>query len=291
MGKKQTKLRILLWSLIALTLTGMLINLILNGDSQINLFSANIINRSAESVDEHSVNIEGIDKIKFNLYSSDIIIKESDDDKLKIIENSNKQSKKHDSIKISSKGNEVDVYSVLTKKRNLISKIKNPTKTTEIYLPKNFNSDLEIKSNVGDLKIYSDLKVDELILNMKVGDIEIGNIMANRYDINGSVGDINIDRLSGSGNIKSSVGDIECGLENPTGTINIKGKTGDVDVNLLDNSGYDLNTRWSVGEFECNVDIYNTDKDGSSIKGSIGEGPYCNLNISSNVGDVTLKQR
>lgn len=194
-----------------------------------------------------------------------------------------------DSIKIELYSNNPKTYEI-NEENNMIkvvlkNKIRpfnffNKGAVAKIYVPKNYSNNVIVNSGTGDIKIgdvnnanlevksdVGDVKVNSIfrgVINSRVGDIKIKKI--NELNIESKTGDVKVDQVD-TINVKSNTGDIKIGTVNKL--LKIKSKTGDVKIenaNIKENS----NISSDIGD----VKIYK----------AIG----CYVNGNTNVGDIKI---
>lgn len=212
---------IILLSVLAILVTLFMINALNEGISFNRFFSS-------DSVSDELV----IDEIYDNIFkdidietdSGDIYIKESHDDKIKVLiyGEEDKIEINHDDTKLSIEASAPNCYGFCF--NIVIPKI-------EVYVPTNYANHIDIQSSYGDVEIGNipnlildveadcgDIKIEELSLNEDskiredLGDVTIGKTNSIYIDANTDVGEINIannDKKSDiTLTIKSDVGDI-----------------------------------------------------------------------------------
>ena len=81
---------IVLLSIIALSLTGFLVYAMVKGDNM--HFNFNFSNKSMKLIDSYETEITTLEDIKLNLYSTDVEIKESENEKVLVEYYSNKEN-------------------------------------------------------------------------------------------------------------------------------------------------------------------------------------------------------
>ena len=248
---KTNKSIILLIVLIVLTIVGLTTLMICLMNKKINIKSFGIFNQKIENleIDETYENI--YEKINIETEASDIEIKTSDSDNIKIKIYSEKEK-----AKITDKETELDIR-VETKECKFICLNKKISKI-ELYLPENYEKEININNKYGDIDIKSFEKSNINIIE-DAGDIKLEK--ANKVDIKNNYGDIKIDEIK-QGNIKQSAGDVEI---NKVDNIKIKNNYGDIKINEI--SEY-IEIDEDAGDVK--IKTINITKD-SSIKNNVGD--------------------
>lgn len=140
------------------------------------------------------------EKIDINTEAGNVYIKNTNDENIRVIIYGEKDNSKvedtTDILKIT--GN--------TKKCSFIC-INNEVARIEVYLPNNYDKNITITNDVGDIKIE--------------------NFENNQFNVQSDTGDINIDYIK-SADIRVHTGDVKI---NKIDTLNVKSTTGDVIIN------------------------------------------------------------
>lgn len=225
---------IVVLSLLIVLIVAFLVKFI-NTDFKITSFRFNISSVS-NKLQFSKTYSESFEKINVNGDAIDIYIKDSNDANTYLKIYSSKKKYKVDTI-----NNElyINEYS-----KNNINFFNFKVSKLELYVPKDYNKNINIDTKYGDIRIenFNDAKFD---VKSKAGDIKVNsakelNLSNNFGDIKvvnskvlkaqNSAGDIKISRVD-SAQIKNSAGDIKINLINKY--INIKNSAGDIDINNL----------------------------------------------------------
>ena len=195
------------------------------------------------------------EKIEINTEAGNVYIKNTNDENIRVIIYGEKDNSSVENIR--------DVLKITgnTKKCSFIC-INNEVAKIEVYLPNNYDKNVIITNDVGDIKI-------ERFEN-------------NYFDIHSDTGDITIDTIK-SADIKVHTGDVRI---NKIDTIDAKSTTGDIIINEVN----ELIVSTTTGNIEINK--INNYIDSSSTTGDV---TIDNLNltkdskISCTTGDVLIK--
>ena len=320
MRNSNSKLRIVIWSVITVVLIGLLINCTSNSkfyifdrlSNRIDVRSFGIFKHLSQGeikeINEYKSNIDDIKEIKFDLSIDTVIVSESNEKYVKIIEKSNYKLENDEKLKVSKNGNTIEVS---RNEINVRKKFNNIYRTVEIYLPKDYRNNLvlnnelgdvyiespfnleklEINQNTGDLNINSNIVCNEFISHVATGDIDIANIYVTKYYIQTNVGDIDIKRLNGFGDIRSNIGDIECNINEIGGDIYIESNTGDVDIFLNKDCNFNLNAKYNIGDFDTDLEFGDFKQNKKNIIAKVGDNPFNNINIKCNIGDLEINSK
>ncbi len=283
---------IIIFVIIAVTLTIFMFNLIY-GKNKIFKFSLYKKVSNELVIDKNYENEFKL--INVNTDASDIYIKHSDNEKIKVLVYGDK-----DNTNINSNNNELTINS---KGKVCIGFCFNRTiSKVEIYLPSNYNhnikvtnkfgdiniaeflnSNLEINADCGDITIdeandikainnYGDIKIKKVItanLEVKAGDITLRNvdnlIAHNKY------GDIDIKSINNYLQIKADCGDITIDNLDLHKDSYIKNNYGDIEINSTNDLYIEAKT--SLGDNKINKNI----RDAETI-----------LKIENSCGDISV---
>lgn len=267
--------------------------------------SANSTNDASESVVESkSIELSKIEEISIDSSVTDVIVFESDKvDKVEI----EFKTYKDGPILTLNEGTILEIQAK-TKNKNLNFKHSiSPTLTIEI--PKNYDGNIKIKKDVGDL-FLNEINCQNVNIESNVGDIDLENIVANKFKVDGSVGSINGSKIKAEQiEINNSVGDID--IVDIEGNIEGKVKTGDANFEFDNVVGdFDFSTnigdltvefdkiekvniivdgKVSVGDINCVQDFAEiTEKSEEIVKGKIGDGKY-KFNLKTSTGDINIQ--
>ena len=245
-------------SIVVLILIVFFIVLLTNGNSLKKYFKMSVKNSSKIILDKTylSNNIEIITN------NSDIDFKYSNDDNVKIVV----YAEKEDELNVSEETDKIVVnLKDDTKKFFGFNNIGNKI---EVYIPKEYDKDITINSNLGDIETVA-LDNSDVNIDIDCGDVDIASVKS--AIIKSNLGDISIGKVSEYINIESDCGDIEIdnALLNKNSTI--KSDLGDVEIDRI--YGVYVKAKTDVGK----VKIKDNDKYSKTT-----------LNITSDIGEVSV---
>ena len=231
-------------SIIVIGLTFFFI-LLLNGKinfKNIGLFSKKSTTVIAEKVYENT----SVNSISIDSDVTDITIKKSNTNDLKVVVYGDKSK---DKVDVDSSSNKLDIK--YKGKKCYFLCINKKLGSIEVYVPDGYGKDITIKNDVGDINLEN--SIASLNIRNDVGDIKVKSI--GRYvKIRNDVGDIKISSLNitEDSSIENDIGDIE--IENAI-HVNIDAKTDVGEKNINDNdkkSDVTLKLRNDVGDIDVN---------------------------------------
>ncbi len=292
MSRKFTRMRIVALILLIVVMTGVLVNGISNS-SNFNWFS----NRENPSwayknriVREEG--LSGVDRINFETDVGEVVLKTTDDNKIKVIERSNKKLKNNKVLNISRSGSELSFIEP-SKFFNFNLFGFNDKKVVEIYLPKNYKEKLRLQTDVGDLYIKNDLElstidlasdVGEIISDKKIvtsnlnvssdtGDIKFSRVESKDYNFESDVGKVVIERLKGKGSVYSDVGNVICNIEKIDGHMDFSTDVGNVILNIDKSQKFKLDADTGAGKVINNVskNVYGDSRNSIKVRSDVGK--------------------
>ena len=247
---KNKSLIILLITLLSILVIGLTIFMInmLNGNFKFRNFNFSHKVSNELVVDEVYDNM--FDKIKIKTNASDIYIKESTTNEIKVTVYGDK-----DNTKVNINNNELLIE---LKEKPCIGFCFNiKISKIEIYIPSANKGILDIKNNYGDVEIDKFLNMD-IIVDEDCGDVNI--LGANKADINNNYGNVDLKQVNVA-NIETASGNTKVGIVND---ITIKNDYGNV---LIDKVNNFIDIKEDCGDVEINSIKINKD---SSIKNDFG---------------------
>ncbi len=180
-----------------------------------------------------------------------------------------------------------------------------------VYIPKDYHNNMCIDMGAGNLDFSGEsksikIKLDELVIDMSSGNVELQNIDANVFRHDGSSGRLMIDTLStrdgkidiSSGNVKLShyegplngelsSGRLEVGIDTLNGDIVLDLSSGKVELDLPDDADFTLNGETSSGSVSSDFSLKNQKMDSGDLSGVHGSGKY-NIDVSVSSGSVRI---
>lgn len=309
MNRNLKIIRIAMWSLVALGLTAILILGITNSNGINGVFHfTNIIDPNIAVQKDESLEIKGVNKIIVDFSSSDIIVKATDEENMRIIQKSNKTLKDDEKFQVIQGNNQITIEKRKFGNLSNTWSFGNFKEVIEIYLPKNYNSDLDIETSSGDINFDSDiilsnanfsassgdivskynLEVKDFNIETSSGDISIETLTTSTYKIKATSGDIKINSLSGSGKIDTSSGDIKVQYKDIEEYSEVTATSGDVKLTMQKGLSFEFKGKCSSGDINSNLDLNYKDEDHHEATANIGNGPYKKINVNTSSGDISI---
>ncbi|MDE5984025.1 MAG: DUF4097 domain-containing protein [Eubacterium sp.] len=238
---------IALLSIIVLLLTGFMGYVIFTNGSHLDFSDWN---RESKVIYDESFDSTDISKMIITSELGDIDIKQSNDDKIRVVANGYDEKL----FKLTNEGNTITVNSTTsyhkTKVFNPFGNYRNIGIDIDIYLPSGCLEKLDISSDLGDVDIESSLDID-LTVNCDMGNITAENL-SGKFALHTDMGDIEIERINitADSSATSDMGDIEVEHTNDI-KINYSTSMGECDVkNNNSLSDIMLTAKTSMGDIE-----------------------------------------
>jgi len=262
---------IILLSLIAFLLTGILIYLLANGSS----FSFHIGSGQSQKLIEER-KLETIKDISLNVNVVDITFKKSSEETIKI-ELYSDNCKEYEII-------DEDFIKVIFKEKDGFRFMRKAPRII-VTVPENYDKNISINGEVTDIDIPS-LDNANLTVDINVGDLDLGNL--NKVMIDASTGDVKIKEVNDI-KVEINTGDIK--IESVNNSIDLDVNAGDIKIQKIDikeNGRIKLDTGnvkiSKVGDIyvDAKTDLGSLKVQGDNRKSDI------TLTIRNNFGDIKV---
>lgn len=287
---------ITLITLLSLLTISLIIGLVVLLKSDFNFSSFNFDESMVSETLVEEKEINNIKDLDIKTDVADIIITDEDRQTIKV----ELYSDYVKNYEITEEGNKIKV--VFEQKTKGIFNFFKKSPYVKIYVPKNYNNNILVDSNVGDVKIEN-LKYASLTAKVNTGDIKIKEI--DNAVVNVNTGDVKIEKVNkltsdmGTGDLKitsvnelvskNKTGDVK--INEVNGFIDITSTTGDIKIetaNITKNSKIISNTG--------DIKIQNTNGCFVEGKTNVGDNDINNNNrksdivliINNNVGDISV---
>lgn len=261
-------------------------------------------NTGENVVESKSIELSKIESINIDSSVTDVIVFESE--KVDKVEIEFKTYKNGPRLTVS-EGTTLEIQAK-TKTKNLnFGNSVSPTLTIEI--PKNYDGDIKINTDVGDLYL-NEINCQNINIESSVGDIELENIVATKFkvdgsvgsingsgikaeqiELNNSVGDIDVDNIEGNIEGQVQTGDANFDFDNVIGDFDFSTNIGDLTVEFdkIEKVNIIVDAKASVGDINCMLSFDEiTEKNEDIVKGKIGDGKY-EFNLKTSTGDVNIQ--
>ena len=229
-----------------------------------------------DTIEEDGNNISNLD---FNLYSTDVEIKESNTNNLKIEYYSNKEKdkvikKENDKITIDEAENKIICVGICNSRKKVI-----------VYVPSTYIGSYDIKTSSGDIKSSIDMIENEVNITSTSGDVNLKD--TTNVNISTTSGSINIGNTN-KANLYAISGDIK--VKGKVNSADIKTTSGDIVVNEINKY---LNFYTVSGSININTLNILDDSSISTTSGDIAiinNASNCYIEFSSISGDRRINK-
>lgn len=180
-----------------------------------------------------------------------------------------------------------------------------------IYIPEDFQEDIAIDLGSGNLDFSGKSKskpmtLSSLTIDLGSGNVKLNNLKVNRFEHDGSSGNVNIKSLSTkTGDFEISSGSLD--IEDYTGKLNaelssgklsvemtklvddvtVEVSSGTVDLDLPDNASFNLNGKSSSGNISCDFPLTSESSNTRSLSGKHGSGKH-NIELTVSSGNIRV---
>lgn len=308
MYKKLTKTMIVIWSVIAIMLIGVLVYGISTGKGAQDIFRIGDFSMGEAKIQkQESASLEGINKISLDFGRSNIEIIPTDEGEMKVIQKSDRKLRESDKFTISKEENTIEIKG---NKWNIGFNIFSIgfEEKIEVYIPKSYNKDLDVSLSSGNITMNSNITLNNVNYRQSSGNFEgRSNITANQVTIKSSSGNVNIDglftksyeisqssgnteikSLSGSGNIKGSSGNIKINYKDISEYSDVEITSGNVKMVIPKDISFEFDGHCASGNINSDFDMNYKDKRGKSASAQIGNGPYKKISANTTSGNINI---
>lgn len=183
-------------------------------------FMGFIRGKSHNLVHDQKYETEKIEKISIKSSAGDIKFEESDDEKIRVVV----YAEKEDQIRVEETGSTLKVESI---QKSHIFGFNIRLNDIIIYIPKEYEKQIEIDCDLGDIEITS-LENASIKIEQNCGDITLGKIK--NAEIDNDLGTTKIEEVLNKMNIKSNCGDIKIDKATLKENSSIENDLGDVKI-------------------------------------------------------------
>lgn len=189
-----------------------------------------VFNMTAEKTRKEYTFTGDYTKISLDDYSSNIVVKQSTDNDIHLVTNESE-----DEYYAIDEGNELGIKYVAdknwTKEILTIGDVSDFQNTSELYLPADFNSDLQVYSAYGDIDL-ANITAKEITLQSDSGNIDLSRVKANdTLTITSNYGNVDIEQSQSTTNAEITSVDGSISLDECSfGNLTIESTYGKIDL-------------------------------------------------------------
>lgn len=301
---------LVIWSLVAVFFIGILGYGISTGKSGGDFFRTFKAKRGEMQVrKEQEMELGDTERIRIDLSSEDIYISLTNDDKVKVIESADIDTKKDEQFTMEKNGKDIEIVQGGQHKFYFFSVGFN--KKIEVMIPEKYRNSLDIKSSSGDVDINGNLNLASMVCSqssgnlesrssitanefrakVSSGNIELKEILTKNYTVNSSSGNIEIESISGSGNMEAKSGNIEVGYKDIEEATTLRASSGNININVPKDLSFEFYGECSSGDVKADFEINYKDKNGHKAAATVGKGPYKKISTKTSSGNIYVNQR
>ncbi|HEX3025725.1 MAG TPA: DUF4097 domain-containing protein [Clostridia bacterium] len=309
MERKLQIFNLVMWILIAAALILLMVFFMFRGPwyQRFNLFSWKPSAAAAETYDKTFASAD-ITKICVGSGAADITVKQSDTGDIRVIHRSSKDIK-DSSFSVQTENGTLNIQDNNDFSGIHLFMFSSWTEQIEIDLPRSFGKAFSIENGSGDviftggntfaeLSIQTgsgdftadNIKAQSFSLKTGSGDIHVENLNAAHYDAESGSGDIRFNDLAGCGRLKASSGEIEARCSALTGDLTASTGSGDVKLSLPENTSEKIQASTGSGDINSSLPLSYTGWDKNTATGTVGSGPFQNVEIHTGSGDINLNK-
>lgn len=311
MNRRLIKVLIVMWSIIAIGFTAILVYGICNngGTDIMDLFRFKNGSESTLTIQkDESIDLNNVNKVNVDFSSSNIIVQTTNEPNIRVVQKSTGNLSEDQKFTISKENNEVTIKKEKFAIHFSIFNFGNFGEVIEVYIPENYNKDLDIESSSGNIKFVSDLnlenlnchassgnldlqstiKASDINLNVSSGNISVEALISKTYNINTSSGNVKVNSLSGSGTLEASSGNIKATFSDISEYSKASTHSGNINLVLPKELTFEFSGKCSSGDIKSNFDLNYKSKRGNEATAQIGSGPYKKIDASTGSGNISI---
>lgn len=260
---------------------------------------------------EEVVEVKECKEIILKFTSENIIISSTSEDKLRIVETSNSELKDEEKFTCHKNGTKIEIIQGEHKPVSSLFNLGGFNRKVEVFIPKSYKNDLEVSSRSGNLKINDDLNLNsircelssgnlksngnlasnEIELKVSSGNMSVKEVLTKKYVINAASGNVNIDSISGSGEVEARSGNIEMTYKDIAEYSTVKANSGNVKLNVPRDLSFDFTGECGSGDIRSTFDINYKNRHGSKATVAVGLGPYKKITVNTGSGNINLREK
>lgn len=311
MDKKLKMVNIVIWIMLAISLTILLIyKIATNNQGGWGFMNFNFGNGETSIQKEENIEIDQCENITLDFSSYDVVVSSTDDNKLKVVQKSSNNLKEDEKFSFSKNGNTIAIEG--NNLRNKVSIVHFGTfnNKIELYVPKNYNKNLQVRTKSGNIEVKDVMNLDkinfcqnsgnfnsreiitanEVNLEASSGNIKAEALLTKLYKIKTSSGNIDIRTLSGSGAVDASSGNIKIGYKEVGDELRANASSGNVKLTLPKDISFEFYGQCTSGNIDTDFDVNYKNKKGNEATAKIGNEPYKKINVETRSGNIEINQ-
>lgn len=310
MNRSLIKILIGIWLIIAVGFTALLVYGIYYNKGAGDIFSLfkwrGVSNLTVQK--DENISLDNFSKINIDFSSADIIIQTTDGTNMRVVQKSSNKLTDGERFTVTKQDDVVTIKRNNSKINFTIFNFGNFGQRIEVYIPKNYNKDLGIRSSSGNIVFNSNIKlnnincetrsgnldgedninVEDANLKANSGNINVGALISKSYKINTTSGNIKINSLSGSGEVKASSGNVKVNYKDISEYSNVSARSGNVYLAIPKELSFEFNGKCNSGDIRSSFNLNYTNKRENEATAQVGSGPYKKIKVDTSSGDISI---
>lgn len=309
--KNLKKLNISIWLIIVIFLTTFLIYGVISGTGQDGHFLIfNFRNTETAIQKEENISLDKCNDITLDFSSYDVIISSTDEDNLRVVQKSNSDLSEEEKFSFSKNDTTIAIEKGKSSRVFNLFQFGSYNDQIELFIPSKYNKNLKVNISSGNIEVKDDITLDKLTFSQTSGNFEgtksitanevdlkasSGNIkaetlIAKSYKLKTTSGNVDINKLSGSGEVNASSGNIKIGYNDIGEELNVSASSGNIDLNIPTDISFEFYGKCTSGDIDTNFDVDYKNKNKNEATGKIGNAPYTKINVKASSGNIDIFQ-
>lgn len=307
---KQFKLAmVVMWSIVSVVLIAMLVYGIRTGKGEELISSTFSSSDGSGGVQkEVSLDLDDCDNINLDFSSENITITVTNEDKIKIIERANKELKENEKFICDKSGKSINIRQGDSRSFKIFNFGIRLNRSLDVFIPSSYKKELNLETRSGNIKVNGDLVLtnfstklssgnfksngsitaDEAELSLTSGNITAKELLTKKYNIRASSGNIDVNSLSGSGDVKVTSGGIEINYKDIAEYARLEASSGNLRINLPKDLSFEFDGECSSGNIRSSFDLNYKNKKENRAEAKVGNGPYKKISARVTSGNINI---
>lgn len=176
----------------------------------------------------------------------------------------------------------------------------------DVYIPKNYNKDIEVKNitgsvNIGDMTLHNleidtttgkialeDLAINKLNVSCTTGSLEVSSVKTSETKVKLTTGSGKFNDFTGDLDAKGTTGSFDIGYKEFNNDIKAVVTTGSITIRLPEKSEFKLNARATTGKISCDFPINISESSKSKLEGQVGSGNN-SVDLDVTTGGISIR--
>ncbi len=251
--------------------------------------------------------IKDIDEISVEFMNADIVVEVIEGDEIQVIETTSRQIAENDFFEMKQTGNQLSIKGPTIKKWLPIG-VNMAKHSIYIGIPASYKEDLYLKTISGYIQMNTPIKLDKLKTEQVSGFLEFNELvdtkslkcesvsgsiyikeaLTEKYSLENVSGSIEVEALTGMGNIGSVSGNIEVAYKALEGDADLSTVSGQIEVSLDEEVSCEIKGKSVSGKIKGNIDYHYTGKGKKEAQAEVGNNPEYQIDIETVSGHISV---